>query len=206
MEPHWHYGRVLCGGACPSSKERVFSHKRERIYLGPQTGEIVIHIHRNPHAGLYDNLAVVLKIRRNRCAPVDKCGRRLPMAEAELRPYASDKATYFFPIEGEFFTDVEKFPKGFYIGDLMIDDCVVDSFEIVKAPGVWVGEAIATTGKCFETKVFKDQLCPVEDCEEVPPPKGRKPCEPLYVRKGVIENKMYITDLDELFGGEDGTD
>lgn len=197
--PHWHYGRLICGHGCPPNKERVFPHKRERIYLGPKTGEIVIDVHRNPHAGLYDNLDVVLKIRRHRCAPVDDCGRPLSMPETELKPYASDKTAYHFPIEGEFFTDIEKFPKGFYIGDLVIDGCVVDSFELVKAPGVWVGEAIATTGMCFETKIFKDQLCPVEDCEEKKKPKGRRPCESKVYVAGVIDNPMYISDLSELF-------
>lgn len=207
VEPHWHYGRLTCGSNCPDYEERIFPHKRERIYLGPQTAEIVLHIHRNPYAGLYENLGVELRIRRHRCAPVDKCGRRLPMATATLKPYASDKAAYHFAIEGEFFTDVEKFPKGFYIGDLVIDDCVVDSFEIVKAPGVWVGEAISTKGKCFETGVFKDQLCPVEDCEEVPPPKDCAPCKPRIVIAGKVDNPMYIPDMSELFGGEsDGED
>lgn len=205
FEPYWHYGWVTCAPRCPDNSERVLRHRRERIYLGPKTAEIILHIHRIPLAGLYADLPVELKIRRNRCAPVDKCGHKLPMAEATLKPYASEKDSYHFAIEGEFFTDTEKFPKGFYIGDLVIDGCVVDSFEIVKAPGVWVGEAIATKGTCFETKVFKDQLCPVEDCEDNPPPRRcRRLCEPELVIAGKIDNPMYIPDLD--FGENNGTD
>lgn len=198
-KPHWYEGRIVCGCGCSDNAERIFPHKRERIYLGPKTGEIVLHIHRNPFAGLYDNLNVTLKIRRHRCPERDECGVELPRAEVELKPYASDKAAYHFPIEGEFFTDPEKFPKGFYIGELLIDDCLVDVFEIVKAPGVWVGEAIATTGLCFETKVFKDDLCPVEDCEKEKEPDCHKPCEPrMLVAKRKV-NEKYVPNLDDLF-------
>lgn len=201
-KPHWHEGRIVCGCGCSDNAERVFSHRRERIYLGPKTGEIVLHIHRNPFAGLYDNLNVTLKIRRHRCPERDECGVEIPRAEAELKPYASDKAAYHFLIEGEFFTNPEKFPKGFYIGELLIDDCVVDVFEIVKAPGVWVGEAIATTGLCFETKVFKDDLCPVEDCEKEKEPDCHKPCEPrMLVAKRKV-NEKYVPNLDDLFEEE----
>ena len=206
-EPHWHFGRVRCGKRCPDDegKKWTYHHHRERIYLGPESGEIIVHLHRNRQAGLRENLDVVLKIRRNKCVVKDRCGNIVEdVPETELRPFASDKSAYHFPIEGEFFTNSEKFPKGFYIGRVFIDGCEVDTVEIVKSPGVWVGEAIATTGKCFDTGVFKDDYCPVEDCteERVPKKKHRKPCEPEIVVARKINNPMYVSDLSDLFRGE----
>lgn len=198
-EPHWHFGRIVCGDRCPDDegKKWLYRHHRERIYLGPESGEIVVHLHRNHQAGIRDGLNVLLKIRRNKC-PVED------YPEAELRPYASDKDVYHFPIEGEFFTNPTKYPKGFYIGSVVIDGCVVDTIEIVKSPGIWVGEAMATTGRCFDTKVFVDDYCPVEDCpeEEVQEKrKCRKPCEPEVVVSCQVDNPKYISDLSEIFGG-----
>lgn len=207
-EPHWHFGRILCGPRCPNDagEKWVYKRRRERIHLGPQSAEIVIHLHRNYQAGVQDNLDVVLKIKRHRCPPKDECGNVLDLPVAELRPFASDKSAYHFPIEGEFFTNPEKFPKGFYLGDVLIGDCVVDTIEIVKSPGVWVGEAIATTGRCFDTKVFVDDYCPVEDCveEKREEPEGRKPCEPKIVVAGKKLNPLYFPDLSELYEENNG--
>ena len=210
-EPDCRIGRILCGTRCPDDEGNkwTYHHHRERIYLGPESGEIVVHLHRNRQAGLRNNLDVVLKIRRHRCVTKDRCGNIVDdVPETELRPFASDKSAYHFPIEGEFFTDPEKFPKGFYIGRVLVDGCEVDVVEIVKSPGVWVGEAIATTGRCFDTNVFKDDYCPVEDCveEERPRKKCRKPCEPEIVIARKVDNSMYVPDLSELFGGDDGED
>lgn len=204
-EPHWHYGRILCGKRYPddAGKKWTYHHHRERIYLGPESGEIIVHLHRNRQAGLRDGLDVVLKIHRKRCPEKDVCGNLIvEIPVAELRPFAFDKSAYHFPIEGEFFTNAEKFPKGFYLGDVVIEGCVVDTIEIVKSPGVWVGEAIATTGRCFDPGVFVDDYCPVEDCveeEKFSPRKGCKLCEPLLVVAGKIDNPKYVSDLDDLF-------
>ena len=142
---------------------------------------------------------MVLKISRHRCPEKDKCGNvvvEIPVAE--LRPFASDGSAYHFPIEGEFFTNPEKFPKGFYLGDVVIEDCVVDTIEIVKSPGVWVGEAITTTDPCFDTKVFVDDYCPVEDCveEEEEEKHWKKPCEPTVLVAQRKVNEKYLPDLD----------
>lgn len=198
-EPHWHYGNILCHPRCPddAGSKWVYHRRRERIYLGPESAEIVIHLHRNHQAGLRDSLDVILKIHRFRCSIDDQ-----PVAE--LKPFASKEDVYHFPIEGEFFTNPTKFPKGFYLGDISINDCIVDTIEIVKSPGVSVGEAITTVGKCFDTKVYVDDYCPVENCvEEEQKEKGkcRKLCEPEIVVAGVIDNPMYISDLSELFEG-----
>lgn len=209
--PHWHTGYIYCGcSRCPDDDGDKWSYRRrrERIHLGPQTTEIVVHLHRNRQAGLRDGLDVVLKVHRNRCPEKDKCGNiALEIPIAELRPYASDGSAYHFSIEGEFFTNAEKFPKGFYLGDVVIEGCVVDTIEIVKSPGVWVGEAIATTGACFDTKVFVDDYCPVEDCieeEEKEEDEGRFPCEPkVFVAKRKVNDK-YITPLDDLFEEQNG--
>lgn len=212
-EPNCRIGRILCGSRCPDDEGNrwVYRHRRERIYLGPDTGEIILHLHRNYEAGLREGLNVVLKIRRHRCVTKDKCGNIIDdVPEAELRPYAFEKDAYHFPIEGEFFTDATKFPKGFYIGSVMIDDCVVDTIEIVRSPGVWVGEALGTTGRCLDPKVFVDDYCPVKDCleeeKEKKKKKCRKLCEPEIVIAKKVDNPMYVPDLSEILGGEDGTD
>lgn len=194
--PHWHEGYIYCGcnNNCPddAGEKWMYRRRRERIHLGPQTAEIVVHLHRNYQAGLKDGLNVVLKIHRYRCNLDEQ-----PVAE--LRPYASDKSAYHFPISGEFFTNSTKFPKGFYLGDVEIDGCVVDTIEIVRSPGVWVGEAITTTGTCFDTNVFKDDYCPVEDCVEEETEddcvKGRKPCEPKVMVAQRSIRKNYMSDL-----------
>lgn len=201
--PHWHEGYIYCGcGKCPddAGEKWTYHRRRERIHLGPKSTEIIVHLHRNYQAGLRDKLDVVLKISRHRCPEKDKCGNvvvEIPVAE--LRPFASDGSAYHFPIEGEFFTNPEKFPKGFYLGDVVIEDCVVDTIEIVKSPGVWVGEAITTTDPCFDTKVFVDDYCPVEDCVEEKQEKeeaGKKLCEPTVIVAQRKTNKKYLPDLD----------
>lgn len=203
--PHWHEGYIYCGcRKCPddAGEKWTYHRRRERIYLGPQSTEIVVHLHRNRQAGLRDKLDVVLKVSRHRCPEVDECGNIKELPVAELRPYASEDSAYHFPIEGEFFTNSEKFPKGFYLGDVVIEGCVVDTIEIVKSPGVWVGEAISTTGACFDTKVFVDDYCPVEECvEEKKKPKHHceKPCEPKIMVAQRKMNEKYVPSLDDLF-------
>ena len=200
-EPHWHFGKVCCRrNTCIKEDYGVIfhRHRRERIYVGPHSSEIVLNLRRPYGAGLYNELDVTLKVHRKRCGdqPV-----------AEIKPYASDKTTYFFSVSGEFFTDSVKFPKGFYIGDVVIDDCVVDTIEIIKSPGIYAAQAKTTNGACFEVKSYKDTYCPIEDCIESSEEKeeeeiyGRKPCQTTFITPGKAKTK-YVPPIDDLMEAE----
>ena len=196
--PHSHSGRVVCYtcGCPPRGGDRLMhKHRKERIFIGPRSAEIIVNLRRPHGAGFYEDTNVSLRIHRHRCGeqPV-----------AELKPYAVDKTSFFFPIDGEFFTDTEKFPKGFYIGDVVIDDCVVDTIEIVKSPGIYAAQALTTRDMCFERKVYKDTFCPTEDCVEIEKKRRKKrekpskPCRPKIIVEGKVNKENYLPDISGL--------
>lgn len=199
-KPHWHFGKILCRhNNCIKEKYGIIfhRHRKERIYVGPHTAELVVNLRRPYGAGLYNELEVTLKVHRHRCGD---------QAIAEIKPYASDKTSYFFPVTGEFFTDATKFPRGFYIGDVVIDNCVVDTIEIVKSPGIYAAQALTTTGTCFETKTYKDVYCPTEDCIELPKRErpsryNKKPCETTFITPGKAKVN-YVSSIDDLMEEE----
>lgn len=108
--PHWHEGYIYCGcnNNCPddAGEKWMYRRRRERIHLGPQIAEIVVHLHRNYQAGLKDGLNVVLKIHRYRCNLDEQ-----PVAE--LRPYASINLHITFQLVGSSLPIRQSSPRDF---------------------------------------------------------------------------------------------
>ena len=204
MIEHSHTDEIVCRSRCrfPQKGDRLMHrHRKERVFIGPKSAEIVVNLRRPHGAGFYEDADVTLRIRRHRCGeqPV-----------AELKPYAVDKTSFLFPIEGEFFTDVAKFPKGFYIGEIVIENCVTDTIEIVKSPGVYAAQALTTRDACFQRKVFVDSFCPTTDCvekeqeqEEAKTEEGRKLCKPKVIVETRLDNETCLPDISELMENVD---
>lgn len=194
--------KVAWCSPCRREPEPERPHNLERFYIGPKTTEIVLDLIRARGVGLPTDYAVELRVRRHLCGeqPV-----------AVLKPYAVDDGTLYFRMEGEFMSDGEKYPRGFYIGTLYWDDCPLDSIEIVKAQMPHIGAAMATSDQCvtitdyIEPKCVKPPPCPE-------PPEHLQGCDCAecrrrkkhYLMKRNISDK-YVTDLSGLFGGSDAS-
>ena len=177
---------TLC--SCSSTNHHRGKHRRHREYVGPDTAEIVVDLYRPEYTGIKDNRAVEMRIRRHACTVDDV---------AILKPYANEKDVYYFSLTGEFISDAKRFPKGFYIADIYIDGCLTDSIEVVKAPGIYIGDTITTHDQCFEGSEWVEP-----DCTTAPPPQrdcDRKPCEPVITIKQNTVKENYLTDLSGIF-------
>lgn len=195
--------RVLWCLPCGLEERVERPHRRERFYVGPKTAEIVLDLIRAKGTGLLPDYAIELRIRRHLCGE---------QPTVTLRPYATEDGTFYFRMEGEFMSDPEKFPRGFYIGNIYWDDCLLDSIEIVKAPGVYIGDAMATSDQCVLKTDYKEPECP-KPPECPPPPEHLQSCDCAECRRRKKHYLMkrtpkanYITDLSGLFEDSNGSD
>jgi len=187
--------KVAWCSPCRREPEPERPHNPERFYVGPKTTEIVLDLIRARGVGLPTDYAVELRVRRHLCGeqPV-----------AVLKPYAVDEGTFYFRMEGEFMSDAEKFPRGFYIGTVYWDDCPLDSIEIVKAHMPYIGAAMATSDQCVTITDYIEPKCVKPECPE--PPEHLQGCDCAECRRRKKHYLMkrkpgarYITDLSELW-------
>ena len=187
---------------CGIEEKTERPHRRDRFYVGPRTAEIVLDLIRAKGTGLLPDYAIELRIRRHRCNEENV---------AVLKPYASEDGTFYFRMEGEFMSNQEKFPRGFYVGSIYWNDCLLDTIEIVKAPGVYIGDAMATSDQCVLKTDYKEPKCP-EPPKCLDPPEHLQSCDCAECRRRKKHYLMtrkpkanYITDLSGLFESSNGS-
>lgn len=182
-------GIITCGCGCKSN-EIVYSHTKTRFYIGPKTNELVIRIDRVAAQSLVDGVVVTLEIKRHSCCPEDS---------TTLTAYSVSSAgeAHFDLSQTDFITDAETFPKGFYIGTVLIGDCEIDKVEIVKAPSFNVSSGKAVADRCSTAGTgYVEPACKTEDevCDECEC-ECRKPCESRIVVT-TVDTRNCFEDID----------
>lgn len=148
---------VLSCSTCADRRysDIVYAHRKQRIYIGPGSNEIVIDLGRlgvNP--GLSDQ-EMVLTIYKPAHSDMS----------VDIISYAmvDDGTVHFNLTDSAFLTDAEKYPKGFYKAKIRYNNCVVDEIEIVKAPSFFVDSADAKENRCHGTTGFVEPDCTTPD-------------------------------------------
>ena len=128
----------------PGGYQTLVKYANPRIYIGPQTVEVVINLGRSYNTSLsVTKPDVRIEFQQRACG--DK-------KVSEWLSYIVDgNANARFAIPSEFLTEIEDFPRGFYDGKVYIGECHISDVELVKAPGYYVKSA-RTVDSCFETE------------------------------------------------------
>ena len=133
----------LCDcGVGSKIKTNVHSRRLERFYIGPGVNEIIVAFDRAMNMGTgKDSLTARIDLKRHSC-------KNSEMVSLVSYGIDYDNQTIHFDLKGEFLSDGEKFPRGFYKGKLFINDCYVDDIEIIKATSFFISDAQAVSDKC----------------------------------------------------------
>lgn len=143
-----------------------------RIYLGPDTREIIIPLRRTFGVSFNtSNPDITLKLSRRTCSktPCEKQG------DFEWSAYSlSEKGEAHFEVPEELTVDADGFPRGFYDAKVFINDCHASDIEIIKAPGYYANDARTneTNGDC-DTGKWAEPECKDTGCK---PESKRAPC------------------------------
>lgn len=183
--------QIVCGCHTPVSQP---AHKRQRLYVGPNTNEIILNIRRVANR-LYGDIEldlIELEVERFNCCAEDAI---------TLTPYSADKEgnVHFDLKDNDFLTDADTYPKGMYIGRLFIDGCQFDEIEIVKAPSFRVANASTGKGVCDSAGTgWVEPTCKTEDpvCEDpCPEHEGCVGCpHTIYVNNNTVKDS-YLADI-----------
>lgn len=119
-----------------------------RVYVAATTVEVVFNLTRLHNATYNDGMEFKMVMRR-----------KGETNETTWTSYGMDKSGIHFMIPPKFMNDSETYPKGFYDGALMYDECTVSEFELVKAPGMYVRSAKAIDDDCTDTGWVEPVMC-----------------------------------------------
>lgn len=129
----------------------MYRHANPRFYVGPNTNEIIVSIGRAYNVALSNNVgALQIKFnKRSVSSPV----------ESVWVSYTVINGIAKFEIPDEFRTNIQDFPKGFYDGRVMIDDCEIGSVELIKAPGHYLSNPDSIEDKCHGDDDWVEPEC-----------------------------------------------
>ena len=117
-----------------------------RLYVAATTVEIVFDLDRLHNVAHTDGMEFKMVMRK---------GDR----ETTWTSYAMSKSKIHFMIPPKFMSDPDAYPKGFYDGALMYDECTLSEFELIKAPGMYVTSAKAIEDDCVNTGWVEPVIC-----------------------------------------------
>lgn len=122
-----------------------------RVYIGPDTNEVILPIARSYGVALGDNISSLLITftKRSVTQPVP----------SEWPSFTIKDGYAHFEIPAEFKSNAEDFPKGFYDGVVTINDCEIGNVEMVKAPGSYIGPAKTVDDQCHSEDEWVEPDC-----------------------------------------------
>ena len=144
----------------------IVRHANERLYVGPNTTEIILSLGR-VHQTTMATQGVDVSLRLNKRTIKPKHRRKLNQkmvvhgghskhrhvrghTDFELIAYIVDEnGNAHFELSDEFLIDAE---KGFYDAQLYMSDCEVCELEIVKAPSIHVQSSRTIDNTCSSTQ------------------------------------------------------
>lgn len=182
-------------GCNRSSSTDIFSkHRRQRIYINPRSNELILCLDRQASGYVIGFTDIELRITQFHCNP-----KGLPVG---LRPYAldSDNCLHFDLAGSEFLSDVESYPHTMYVGQLIIDGCVIDSIEVVKNHSVFIKQTIGIADRCSENTGYVDKSC--EECGNDVEDESIPGCYGVKRRKITLRDnlkKEYEADIGGLY-------
>ncbi len=131
---NFHDGATVSTGAV--------SRRKLRFIIGPGVNELILAYGRvNRVESPANGLTARIEISRNKCGD-------FPTTTFTSYATDSENKTIHFELSGEFLSDGEKFPRGFYKGKVFMYDCLVDEIEIIKSASFVISEVQAVSAKC----------------------------------------------------------
>lgn len=132
----------------------MLSHINPRFYVGPNTNELIVPIGRSYGVGAdIGNTSVVIGFNK----------RPISLVPVSVwTSYAVSDGVAKFEIPEDFRTDAVNFPKGFYDGEVKINECIIGDVELVKAPGHYLTIGESVEDKCHGGQTWVEPECVVE--------------------------------------------
>lgn len=173
-------------------------HANPRVYIGPETNEVLLPLGRAYGVGVGDHVTSVTIVftKRGVIDPVDSVWVSYAVNEGYAR----------FEIPDAFRSNPEDFPRGFYDGVVFIDDCAIGDVEMIKAPSFFLGPAKSIEDKCHSETEWVEPECirpPVDhiscgDCRCRCNGDPNKYCDCSYQIKNNCPscyNKVFVAEL-----------